>query len=234
MNSYMLRTTAALGLLVLAGCASTEVTQRQDAPDQDQIARPARIIVYDIAATPADIPPTAAVTGFYDEWETRQTPEEVEVGRELGVLAAEKLVARIIDMGITAQRAVDVPAPDFGDAVVVGLFFSIDEGSRGKRVVIGFGAGNGELNIGVNGYLVTAAGHRQLGHREVAAGGSKMPGIAVPAAFQNPVMLAANSAMKLRGEKGAATLEATAERAANLVADELQIVFRDNGWITQE
>ena len=58
-----------------------------------------------------------------------------------------------------------------------------------------------------------------------------MPGVAVPVAFQNPVLLAANSAMKVRGEKGAETLEAAAERAADRVADELAEVFQNNGWI---
>ena len=231
MNRYILTTSIVLGLLVLAGCASSEITQRRDAPDVDQVAKPGRIIVYDFAATPGDIPASAEITGYYDERETPQTAEEIELGRKLGGLAAAQLTARILDMGLIAQRAGDGPVPDVGDAVIAGSFFSVDEGARGKRVVIGFGAGSGELNIGVNGYLVTETGHQPLGLREVATSGAKAPGIAVPAAFQNPLLLAANSAMKLKGEKGAETLEAAAERAANLVADELEEVFRNNGWL---
>ena len=231
MNTRIIATYIAFALLALAGCAATEVTQRQDVPDQDQIARPARIIVYDFAATPADIPASAAITGYYDEWETPQTLEEVELGRKLGSLAAAQLTARIRDMGLTAQRAGDGPVPDIGNAVIVGQFFSVDEGARGKRVVIGFGAGSGELNIGVNGYLVTDTGHRQLGLRQVGTSGGKAPGVAVPIAFSSPVMLAANSALTLKGEKGAETLEGAAERAADLVADELREVFRNNGWL---
>ena len=134
-------------------------------------------------------------------------------------------------MGITAQHAADGPLPDPGDAMIVGQFYSIDEGARGRRVVIGFGAGSGDLNVSVNGYLVTDTGHRQLGLREAGTSGSRMPGLAVPVAFSNPVMLAANSAMTLRGERGAETLEGAAERAADIVADELEVVFRNNGWI---
>ena len=234
MKRYILTMPVVLGLLVIAGCASSEVTQRDDAPDVDQVAKPGRIIVYDVAATPADIPASASITGYYDERETPQTAEEIELGRKLGALAAAHLTARIRDMGLTAQRAGEGPVPDIGDAMLVGQFFSIDEGVRGKRVVIGFGAGSGELYVAVDGYLVTETGHRQLGRREVATTGSKMPGVAVPVAFQNPVLLAANSAMKLRGERGAETLEAAAERAANLVADELREVFGNNGWITND
>ncbi len=234
MNRYVYATPIVLGLLMLVGCASSEITQRQDALDVDQIAKPDRIIVYDVAATPADIPASASITGYYDERETPQTAEEIELGRKLGDMAAAQLTTRIRNMGLTAQRAGEGPVPDIGDAMIVGQFFSIDEGVRGKRVVIGFGAGSGELYVAVDGYLVTETGHRQLGRREVATSGSKAPGVAVPVAFQNPVLLAANSAMKLRGERGAETLEAAAERAANLVADELEKVFRNNGWITND
>ncbi len=231
MRHYISTTYLVLALVAIAGCAGSEVTQRQDALGVQQFAAPDRIIIYDFAATPTDIGATAAITGYYDERETPQTAEEIELGRKLGALAAKQLTARILDMGLTAQRAGDGPLPEFGDAIIVGVFFSIDEGVRAKRVVIGFGAGSGELNVAVNGYLVTENGHRMLGLREVATSGTKGPGVAVPIAFQSPVMLAANSAMRLKGEKGADTLEAAAERAANLVAVELQDVFSNNGWI---
>ena len=46
-------------LVLVAGCASTEVTERQ-AYEGPQLARPDRIIVHDYAATPADVPPESA------------------------------------------------------------------------------------------------------------------------------------------------------------------------------
>ena len=77
MNRNANTTLIVLGLIALVGCASSEITQRQDAPDVDKVARPDRIIVYDVAATPADIPPSAAITGYYDQRETPQTEEEI-------------------------------------------------------------------------------------------------------------------------------------------------------------
>ena len=57
-----------------------------------------------------------------------------------------------------------------------------------------------------------------------------MPGVSVPLALRNPIGLAANSALKVRGERGAETLEGAAERAAGEIADDLAEVFDNLGW----
>ncbi len=56
-----------LGLAVLVGCASSEITQRQSYAAQERMPRPGRIIVYDISATASDVPATAAITGSYGQ-----------------------------------------------------------------------------------------------------------------------------------------------------------------------
>ena len=48
-------------IVILAGCASSSVTAYQ--PYQGKIDRPDRIIVYDVAATPAELAPEVAVAG---------------------------------------------------------------------------------------------------------------------------------------------------------------------------
>ena len=60
-----LGSTAAL-LFVLAaavGCASSEVTERQSYIGDEKLSRPNRILVYDFAATPADVPADSALAG---------------------------------------------------------------------------------------------------------------------------------------------------------------------------
>lgn len=228
-------TSCALGLALLAGCASSEVTQRQSLAAQEMIDRPGRIIVYDFSATPADIPATAAITGYYDERDTVQSTEEIELGRQLGALAADKLVGKILDTGMPAQRAGDGPAPVVGDVLITGQFISIDEGDRKKRIIIGFGKGSAELITHVEGYLVTQTGHRQLGTLQVQTGGGKAPGLAVSGiltvATASPVGLIVNSALTLKGETGSETLEAAAERTADQIAEELRVIFVEKGWI---
>ncbi len=142
-----------LGLAVLVGCASSEITQRQSNAAQEQIARPGRIIVYDIRATPSEVPATAAITGSYSQRQSPQTADEIKFGRQLGAQVAANLVRKILDMGMPAQRAGQGPPPQLGDVLITGQFISIEEGDRAKRAFIGFGKGSSELQTHVEGYL---------------------------------------------------------------------------------
>ena len=169
-----------IALLVLAGCASSDVTARRSYVGDEEIARPGRIIVHSFAATPGDIPTDAAIAGQYDRRATPQSAQEVAVGRKLGDQAATRLVDEILKMGLPAERAGSGPPPQLGDLIIKGEFVSIDEGSRLKRMLIGFGAGGAELKTFVEVYQVTTSGLRPLGSAEVEAGGGKMPGMLVP------------------------------------------------------
>ena len=85
-------------------------------------------------------------------------------------------------MGLPPVRAAGEPGPQPGDALVVGYFASVDEGSATKRVVLGFGSGGAELKTIAKGFLMTEQGLRALGSGEVAAGSGKLPGGAIPLA----------------------------------------------------
>lgn len=193
-----------LGCAVLVGCATSEITSGQYNVAGERIPRPGHVIVYDFRATPADIPATSAITGSYSLRQTPQTVEEVQLGRELGSQVAYSLAREILNMGMPAQRAGHGPPPQIGDILITGQFVSIDEGSRGKRIFIGFGKGKGSLKTHIEGYLTTQTGHRLLGSREIDSAGGKGPGLVLPAivtaATANPVGLLVNGAMKIRNE----------------------------------
>ena len=53
---------ALLSVLVLTGCASTEVTSRHQLV-KETLPRPGQILVYDFAATPAEVPADSSLTG---------------------------------------------------------------------------------------------------------------------------------------------------------------------------
>ena len=223
-------------LWLLAACASSDVTSQSNEGSAEAIAKPERIIVYDFVGSPDDLPVNSAVVGHYAEREVPQSPEEVELGRRLGAAVADKLVENIVALGMPAERVGPGPAPDIGNIVIGGQFVSIDEGSRLKRMLIGFGAGAAELKTFVEGYLVTANGLRPLGSREIASKGGKMPGILVPVGVGAATGSAASSAViagtaNVMQEFGPEGIDAAAKRTADTIAAELETVFKQRGWI---
>ena len=222
-------------LVLVAGCASTKVTDRQSFVT-GALPRPGIIWVYDFAATAADVPPDSALANQYAIDTTPQTPEQIAEGRKLGAKIAADLVGRIQAMGMPASRAYVGTKPRLNDIVLRGYLISVKPGSAAKRVVIGFGSGASELKTAVEGYQMTARGLRKLGSGAVQAGGGKTPGAAVGAATfaatANPAGLIITSAAKIYGEaSGNSKLEGRAEASVKQIAKVLKQRFREQGWI---
>ena len=222
------------GIILVAGCASTEVTERQRY-EGARLARPDRIIVHDFAATPADVHAESALPSESAGAAT-QTAEDIEVGRKLGAEVAKRLVADLQGMGLPAVQAAGQPPPRAGDIVIKGSFVSVEEGSAGKRVLVGFGSGAADLRTVVEGYLMTAEGLRKLAGGEVAAESGKTPGMAAPlavtAATSNPIGLIVVGAMKAHGEMtGSSTVEGRAKSTADEIAAQLKTAAEEQGWI---
>jgi hypothetical protein len=232
-----LRRTASclLALVLVAGCASTEVSNRQyyEGP---QLARPDRIIVYDFTADPADVPANSPFAAQVAE-APAPTAEQAELSRKLGAEVAKELVADLQGMGLPAVLAAGQPPPAVDDIVIRGYFVSVDEGSAAKRVLVGFGAGAAELSTAVEGYQMTAQGLRLLGSGDINSGGGKLPGVVLPAAVlaatANPIGLVVGGAIKATGEAtGSATIEGAAKRTAAAIAGQLREAAQKQGWIT--
>ncbi len=221
-------------LLVVAGCASTKVTQHEAYAARQKLPRPNRILIHAFGATAAYVPADSALSGQYAA--APQTPAEVATGRDLGALIAKNLVADIKAMGLTAEPAATAAAPQIGDLVIKGYFLSIDEGSAAKRIAIGFGSGGAKLETVVEGYQMTSQGLRKLGSGAAEAGAGKAPGAVVPAAVAlasgNPIGLVVSSAVKVQGElSGRTTIEGRAKSTAAEIAEALKMKFQQQGWI---
>ena len=221
-------------LVVVAGCASTEVTERQRYQGA-KLARPDRIIVHDFTANPADVPPESP---FAAQMAGAPTPtaKQLEIGGKLGAEVAKDLVANLQGMGLPAVSAAGQPPPRVDDIVLRGYFVSVDEGSATQRVLVGFGAGAAELKTAVEGYQMTAQGLRPLGRGEVKSGGGELPGMVVPlavvAATANPIGLVVGGAVKASGEvTGSDTIEGAAKRTADEIAAQLKTAAEEQGWI---
>ncbi len=227
--------TVLFALVIVAGCGSSEVISRRAENIPENIPRPARIIVYDFAATPADIPPQAAMASRYGRRPVPQTSDQIALGRELGGQVAKRLVSDILKMGLPAEPA-SGPPPQIGNIIILGGFISVDEGSRIERVILGFGAGANKMRTYVEGYLVTATGWKPIGSGEIKAGGGKTPGMILPAVIGIATGEYVRSAiigagLSLFKESGPEKITAAANRTADTIAEELRKGFRRRGWI---
>jgi hypothetical protein len=225
---------AVLAAGLLAGCASTKMTNREQLVT-GPIPRPATIWVYDFAATAADVPANSALAGE-DLDTTPQTPEQIAEGMKLGDQIATELVAQINAMGMPARQASPATKPQVNDIVIRGYLLSVNQGSAVERVAIGFGAGKSSLSTMVEGFQMTAKGLRKLGYGTVDAGGNKSPGmvlgVATFLATKNPAGLIINAGMQTYGEaSGSDAVTGRAKATAREIADVLKQRFQQQGWI---
>jgi hypothetical protein len=200
------------------------------------LPRPGNILVYDFAATAADVPADSTLASHYSVDVVPQTVGQVKAGRWLGIEIAAELVGRIHGMGMPAQRASAETKPQLNDIVIRGYLISVNEGSTAKRVAIGFGYGASELRTAVEGYQMTAQGLRKIVSDKLDSGGSKGPGATLGAAAfiatANPVGLIISSGMKVYGEEsGRSKVEGRADATAKEIADQLKLRFQEQGWI---
>jgi uncharacterized protein DUF4410 len=226
-----------VALAILAGCASTKITQQQQNVS-GRIPRPNQIWVYSFAAAPSEVPADSSIGGQLSPSRVPLTDEQIAAGRDLGTLIARNLVVDIQAMGLPAIRGIrGGTPPQVGDAVIRGYIVSVEGGSTVKRFVIGFGAGTSEMDTVVEGYIMTTQGLRKLGSGTLSSSGSKTPGMIVPAAVAiasgSPVGLIVVGGAKIYGEaSGRNSLEGRAKATADEIAEQLKIRFQDRGWIS--
>ncbi len=236
MNRTTILAACLVAISLVAGCASTNVGNSESTSASDIILKPARVIVYDFASTHAGIPPDSALAGLYRERTTPQTPEEIALGRSLGAKVSASLVEELNKSGIAATAAATGPVPLLGDAVIRGEFVSIDKGGRGKRMLIGFGAGSNELHTLVEGYVVTTGGLVPLGSAQIEAGGGKTPGMLVPLAVGVATGSVARSVViggtaNVLQELGPESLDGAAKRTAKEIAKVIVKAYKERGWL---
>ena len=93
-----------------------------------------------------------------------------------------------------------------------------------------------EVTTAVEGYQLTKEGPHLLGLGQLESGGGKTPGLigplAVLAATANPIDLIVVGAAKVGMEvTGKSKIEGSAKRTAEAIAAQLQIKFKEQGWI---
>lgn len=223
------------GLVALAGCASTKITNREILVTES-IPKPAHIWVYDFASTPEEIPAGSDLSGQVVAPATNPPPELVALGHKLGSEIATQLVGEIQQMGLPGELANAATKPAVNDIVIRGYLVSIDEGSTLKRMTLGFGSGGSKLTTTVEGFQMTATGLRKLGQGTTGATGNKGPGAAVGAAAWvvtgSPIGLVVGGGLKIYGEaSGKDTIEGRAKQSAKEIGEVIKQRAQQEGWI---
>jgi len=235
MNAHI-RTIAYLFLLLpISVCAGTKVTERHEIVFSE-VPKPAHIWVHDFAATSADVPPESALAGQPSDNDTQQTSEQIAAGRMLGAEIASELVEQIRKMGLPAARPTADEKPQINDLVIEGSLISMGSGSKKKRFLVGFGSGESELKVAVEGFQMTAEGLRKLGYGSTESTGPKTPGEALGVvsliATHNPLGLIVSTGIKAHEHKtGSDTLEGRGKDTAKEIAEVLKKRFQEQGWI---
>ena len=119
MKSYANAIGLLVGVAMLAGCASTNVTQ-QTRMTARGLARPNQIWVYHFVAASSDMPAGSSLAGRVGAPSTPPTPEEIETGRKYGAMIAQELVRDIQAMGMPAIEAGPGASPQVGDGIIRG------------------------------------------------------------------------------------------------------------------
>jgi Domain of unknown function (DUF4410) len=173
------RVVVGLGLAVAAvvcvGCARALVKNVQE--DRSlTLPRPARVVVVDFNTGPADVQVLSSPRREDERalWLSKEQPDLL--AEAVADSLATRLVEDIRSLGLPAERVAGAAPPEVNDLVIEGDFVRIDEGSRTKRFVIGFGVGATELRTQVRVFQVTAEGWKPVQQFETVATGSRFPG----------------------------------------------------------
>jgi len=224
-----------IAAVMVTGCAKTSVSERQSTAASWDVARPERILVYDFASNPGDLPADSMLAKLQQQRTTPQSEKEIALGRRLGERMAEHLVETLNKQGILAINGSTGLFPRPGDGVIRGEFVSIDEGSQTKRILIGFGAGAAELKTLVETYQVTDDGLIPLGSGQIETAGGRLPGVLVPLSFgvvggALATSAAIGGASNVLQEMGPESIEGAAKRTADEIAKMIVEAYEKRGW----
>jgi hypothetical protein len=234
----MLRATLAIcGLLLLSACGSTdaEVTRERD-DDGDKLPYPSRILVYDFAVSPTEVPADSAAAGRLTgaEDDPQSNPQRQSLEHQIADVVANRVVAELQELDLPAMRWRG-PAPAGNNIYTLeGQFLTIDEGNAMHRMIIGFGVGGTELRVLVQACRVDAGRKELLGEAEVSSESSSRPGLAATLPV-GAAMSGIATAAAVQTGVGVVTEMNTdvrqgAEDTAEAIIDLLKPRMEDQGW----
>ena len=213
-----------LVLALVVGCAQANTTtmRRHRGP---RLPAPRALVVYDFEATGASI---GLDSNRESELDGGKAAAESDANRrEIGRVLADVLAEDLESRGILVSRGSGPIAVPSGSMAIGGQIVTADDGSRAKRVFIGFGSGKSRLSSAAQLYSRTENGPAIVSeYQNTAASGSK-PGILttlpIGVAVQGVTvfLLILNGGLSTMGELSS-TSTANAKRMAGELAEAVE------------
>lgn len=232
----MMVATAAMGFMLFStGCASAKVDVLTR--PQSGIIEPDFILVKDLAVTADEVKLDSGAVAKATRNSGSKKPEDLEI--QLGHVVAQAFTDALVDnlrkAGIRTAKISDGYKPTDKTLIISGKFVQINQGNQTTRVLIGFGAGNGDIQA-----LIDATqGNKQIARAMVTTTGSYKPGLLVPvaggaAAGSVIVSSAVAGGTTALSEGFVAGVQCDAQRAAKDVAKKIVQGYINHGWASPD
>src|SRR5205809_3965086 len=94
-------------LVILAGCAPTDVNTVQEYSGKSPLARPDRVLIYDFAVSANDVKLNSAIGARLAHLTTgaQENEEQIKVGRAVAKALSESLVEELDEVGLPGKHA---------------------------------------------------------------------------------------------------------------------------------
>ena len=222
----------ALAALGAAIACTPPFAVRQVLYTDEPLDLPPLVLVYDFAVDPEDVVVDLFGPSFLPARPATSAPpvrDEV-VANTLAAAMVEQLRAR----GIRAERAGARTTPPREAILVKGQFVTVDGDADSQRMTIGLGEDTSMLRVQVQTYQVTDQGAlRRIAEREVGGVGIVPPPMPSESATLPPrpatsAVITGGLTFVLRSQ---ASIEADAQRLAELFAERAFDFYRRQGWL---
>lgn len=232
MSTHACAFLASLLALLLVSCAGGSAKVGQQYSGGTLLPRPPVVVIYQFAVDADDVVVDTFGGGIGKE---ASTLERVKRGRVFARELALKLVKKVAELGIGTRVATPKTMVPMNALVVKGQFLTIDEGSKVKRTMIGFGAGAEEVRVRVQVYQMTETGLQRISEAEGEAHGRKTPGMVGPAAIAgvtgNVIGVVVAGGMNIKSEAFDGSMDTTLNNLVEQFVENAARFYKRQGWL---
>ena len=226
----LLTLTALAALLFLSACARTHVSSERST--SSSLPRPSVIVVHNFSVSPDQVALDHTIGLRLQELVGAQTDasERLKLAQKIASVVTTNVVNDLKKLGYESIVASADYRPPTGSLTVEGQFFSIDQGSQRRRMIIGFGMGASQVRVLVQAFENTATGPQLVEDFYATVESSRRPGLGPMAGAGAAVIGKATSgALGVLGGNEQ-SVEADARHLADSITQELRGFFSKQGW----